>query len=179
MAAFEFILWSDPQTCNLTCERRKAVDELSFTVPLFFFVLIKKVPCILVFYSIGYVRCCISEESVCSDSKNRSLPLTLPINMTSRKHIGIINHSVACFKILSFSSRWQHGLPLIPFISDTCAPLPHRGHYILWLKCLMKNRKSEDSAHQALFWWITVMLVLLSLLGMSRFDIFALSPPEQ
>lgn len=98
-----------------------------------------------------YARCCISEESVCSDGNNRSLPLTLPINMTSRKHIGIINHSVACFKILSFSSRWQHGLPLIPFISDTCAPLPHRGHYILWLKCLMKNRKSEDSAHQALF----------------------------
>lgn len=97
----------------------------------------------------------VNRVSVWSGSKNRSLPLTTPINMTSRKHIGIINHSVTCFKILSFSSRWQHGLPLIPFIQiplHLSMPASYMGHYILRLKCLMKNRKwSEDSARQALF----------------------------
>lgn len=68
-----------------------------------------------------------------------------------RKSTATINHM---FKILSFSSRWQHGLPLTPV---TQRPAYLHLTFYDW-KCLMKNRKcSRDSAHRALFWWITVM----------------------
>lgn len=133
---------------------------------------------IILFTSISMEYIC--PVSVWWDSKNRSLPFTTPINMTSRKHIGIINHSVTCFKILSFSSRWQHGLPLIPFIripSHLCLAqgITFCGWNVWW--------KIESRAKTLLvkhfFWWITVMLALLSLRGMSRFDIVTLSPPAQ
>ncbi len=90
--------------------------------------------------------------SVWSDGKNRSLPFTTPINMTSRKHIGIINHLVACFKILSFSSRWQHGLPLIPFIQKPAhLRLTRSITFCGWNVWWKIESGSEDSARQALF----------------------------
>lgn len=128
---------------------------------------------------------CRYEVSVCSDSQNRSLPLAGPINMTSRKHTGIINLSVTCLKILSFSSRWQHGLPVIPFMRIPAYLRLLGGITLLWPPRSMKNRKwSQDFARRALFfffffWWITVMSALLSLRAMSRFDIFTPSPSEQ
>ena len=92
----------------------------------------------------------VSKVSDLSDCKNRSLPLTTPINTTSRKHIGIINHSVTCFKILSFSSRWQHGLPWIPFIQIP-ALLCFKLDIIFWNVWWKNRERSEDSARQALF----------------------------
>lgn len=95
---------------------------------------------------------CRYEASVCSDSQNRSLPLAGPINMTSRKHTGIINLSVACLKILSFSSRWQHGLAVIPFMRIPAYLRLLGGITLLWPPRLMKNRKwSQDFARRALF----------------------------
>lgn len=107
-----------------------------------------------------YVWRRVSRVSVWSDSKNRSLPLTTPINMTSRKHIGIINHSVTCLKILSFSSRWQHGLPLIPFIQIPAHLCLIRG--ITFWNVWWKNRERAEwrlcssstfSDESLLCWW--------------------------
>lgn len=72
--------------------------------------------------------------------------------MTSRKHTGIINLSVTCLKILSFRSRWQHGLPVIPFMWIPAYLHLLGGITLLWPPRLMKNRKwSQDFARRALF----------------------------